>query len=270
MPISAPQSVNNLLELSDAAFVTAVYRAFLGRNPDADGMEQYLEALRSGVDKVTILTNVAGSQEARRVGARIRGVEPLLRRYRLERLPLIGALWKLIGRLNDQSRMLNRLENRIGRMERFFVSLPVSEGQVLTMGGASDAGDDLAERLHRLEGGVYGHVAHGLPAHHVIHALEALPAPAAHIMPVGPTKYLLRMRRGLDCAVARTLTPRLHALRIRAADTGTDIDSDTDADPEAGAASPLAPLSPQSRRVLRQMKARAEQDTEILTTPLEL
>ncbi|WP_232493689.1 DUF4214 domain-containing protein [Novosphingobium kaempferiae] len=55
-----------LFELSDEAFVDAVYVRMLGRNADADGMRHYLGQLGRHGDRMRILRGIGASEEARR------------------------------------------------------------------------------------------------------------------------------------------------------------------------------------------------------------
>ena len=55
-----------LLELTDEAFVDAVYVRLLGRNADAEGMQHYVGQLRKHGDRMKVLRDIGSSDEARR------------------------------------------------------------------------------------------------------------------------------------------------------------------------------------------------------------
>ena len=52
-----------LIQLDDRSFIDAVYTTLLGRQPDGDGLNFYLEAIRNGTSKLQILREIFFSQE---------------------------------------------------------------------------------------------------------------------------------------------------------------------------------------------------------------
>jgi hypothetical protein len=73
-------------------FVEACYASVLGRAPDAQGMDHYLDLLARGEDKAFILGGIAYSGEGRRRGARVAGLMPRFVASLLRRLPVAGAV----------------------------------------------------------------------------------------------------------------------------------------------------------------------------------
>ena len=74
---SAP-NLETLLRGDDETFVNNVYKTLLRRAPDEDGLSNYLSQLQHGVSRVNMVADVAGSEEARLVGARLPGLDTLL------------------------------------------------------------------------------------------------------------------------------------------------------------------------------------------------
>ena len=97
----SPESVmlDQLLVLNDVDFVRAAYRALLKREADPTGERNYVELLRSGHDKVRLLGDMARSEEARRSGASIPGLNGALMRRKLGRLPVVGPFALKVGSL---------------------------------------------------------------------------------------------------------------------------------------------------------------------------
>lgn len=87
------KDVDALLEREDDEFVTAAYLALLRRWPDPEGFAHYLRKLRGGAHKLDIVRQIRDSQEGKRVGAKLVGLDQALRDYRFSRLLPIGK-WR--------------------------------------------------------------------------------------------------------------------------------------------------------------------------------
>ncbi|MGH9883453.1 MAG: FkbM family methyltransferase, partial [Pyrinomonadaceae bacterium] len=88
--------VNELLIYHDRAFIWNAYRALLKREPDEEGLQSYLERLRSGSsNKIDILASLRYSPEGKRRQVRVNGLiwPAMIRRF--YRLPVIGYLAEL-------------------------------------------------------------------------------------------------------------------------------------------------------------------------------
>jgi hypothetical protein len=99
----------------DSAFVLGAYRGILRREPDGEGFNHYLTALRSGsLNKVEILGRIRYSHEGRLAGVRIRGLLLRFVSIRLLNLPLLGGFMAWIKtslRLPVLFRTVYRLES---------------------------------------------------------------------------------------------------------------------------------------------------------------
>lgn len=62
--MSCGDRLRELFQLDDVGFVTELYREFLEREPEAEGLEGHLHLLRSGLTRYQIVAGIAGSQEA--------------------------------------------------------------------------------------------------------------------------------------------------------------------------------------------------------------
>jgi alpha-D-ribose 1-methylphosphonate 5-triphosphate synthase subunit PhnG len=131
--------IDDLLAYDDAAFIEVAYRAALGREPDEDGMRNYLTMLRGGASKIQVLGWLHRSREGRRHNAAIVG---LTLRYLLDsslRWPVIGAViagsmtpWKLWIKVRSRRRVANDIARRLAelaqRLDAIEAALSGSEG----------------------------------------------------------------------------------------------------------------------------------------------
>ncbi|HCO61626.1 MAG TPA: methyltransferase type 11 [Porticoccaceae bacterium] len=84
----------DFLRFDDAEFVTNAYRGLLRREPDENGLTEYLVRLRNGEDKIMILASLMYSDEGRRHGVAVRGMAPYVTLLRLLRKRAIGFFLK--------------------------------------------------------------------------------------------------------------------------------------------------------------------------------
>jgi hypothetical protein len=80
-PTATVQHVNDLFALHGADFLRAAYLAILKREADADGLERYLDVLRSGRSRSLVLKELAASAEARANPSGLPGLAALLSAY---------------------------------------------------------------------------------------------------------------------------------------------------------------------------------------------
>jgi hypothetical protein len=92
-PITA---MPRLLAPHDRHFIHTAYEAVLGRAPDAEGEAYYLDRLRAGVHKLTILKQLRRSEEGRAFIPGVAGLDRAIKRHALANLPVIGACVRLI------------------------------------------------------------------------------------------------------------------------------------------------------------------------------
>jgi Domain of unknown function (DUF4214) len=111
--------VETLLALHDRAFVRAAYLAILRRDPDAQGSETFLAQLRAGEPKARLLQGMLASEEGRRHGTVIRGLDARLLLLRVCDWPLVGRLVAAVLfllQVNAHLRDLRVLENHVIRI----------------------------------------------------------------------------------------------------------------------------------------------------------
>jgi len=63
--VTAAKTIDELLSYYDIQFVHCAYKTLLGREPDPEGMHYYLMRLRSGINKIKILSDIRKSEEAK-------------------------------------------------------------------------------------------------------------------------------------------------------------------------------------------------------------
>lgn len=91
-----------LMGLHNGEFVDQAYDAILGRDPDDAGRAYYVARLRAGYSKLSVLSQLRGSEEALVLPA-VPGIDGAVRRYRLGRLPLIGWFFRKLYRVESES-----------------------------------------------------------------------------------------------------------------------------------------------------------------------
>lgn len=118
-PYLRADSLSALLEWDDLNFVRCAYVTVLGRQPDAAGERHYVRHLRRGVPKMQILRQLRNSPEAIRHDPGIAGFDRALRRARLARTPVVGALFRSVWHMEGDSsvdRALRVVSNDLARM----------------------------------------------------------------------------------------------------------------------------------------------------------
>jgi O-antigen chain-terminating methyltransferase len=109
--------VNDLVKFHDHAFVWNAYKVILKREPDEEGLRQFLGDLRSGrFNKIDVLASLRQSPEGETKGVRIDGLKrpALLRKF--YRVPVLGYLLELlvaIARLPAMLRNQRRFEGHV-------------------------------------------------------------------------------------------------------------------------------------------------------------
>ena len=101
--------VNDLLRFHGEEFVRIAYRALLLREPDQSGMAHYRENLAGGrFSKLDVLASLHSSPEARQNQVKLTGLWLPLTVGRLERIPLIGYVIRLMIAFVRLPRLLER------------------------------------------------------------------------------------------------------------------------------------------------------------------
>lgn len=101
--------IDALLALPITAFLSAVYRRLLAREPDVPGVSFYMRRFACGYSKTAILAEIADSTEASSTGATIDGLADLLHDFRLSRHWLRGRA----ARKRLLQRDINRIEHKL-------------------------------------------------------------------------------------------------------------------------------------------------------------
>ena len=103
------RTVSELLAYDDEAFVDCAYKTLLGRAPDFAGCSHYLNLLREGYSKTSVLSGLARSTEAQVAKPAVKGIRLWLWRYRVVNLPLLRTLAAWFGMAEiDAPRMRER------------------------------------------------------------------------------------------------------------------------------------------------------------------
>ena len=85
-----PRTINELLNLYDTQFLNGSYRLILGRIPDQEGFNYYLNRIKSGVRKEVILSQLRLSDEGRLKSVNLIGLDDVILRSKLLKIPFIG------------------------------------------------------------------------------------------------------------------------------------------------------------------------------------
>ena len=130
-------SLETLLQYQDRQFVAHAYYALLNRQPDPPGLTHYLQRLRNGTPKIQILSEIFASPEANKSKSHLPGLRQAIRRQRLTRLPLVGALLRPFVQADGPSTFENRLR--------------VIEQQIFSLGQRTETGfAELNRAMQRL------------------------------------------------------------------------------------------------------------------------
>lgn len=125
-------SLDELLSLTDSAFIYSAYWTLLGRGCDPEGHRHFRKKLRNGASKPQLLWDLRHSAEGKARNADLPGLNRLLERYASTRWPVVGPLFARFYGLESasagavQRRRLRHLieaveyelDERIERLER--------------------------------------------------------------------------------------------------------------------------------------------------------
>ena len=95
-------SLDSFLSLPPEEFVEAAYELVLDRNPDEGGRDYYIARLRSGYSKLSVVSQLSRSDEARRGGG-VAGLGTTMRRYRMGRWPILGWIFRRLWRVEGET-----------------------------------------------------------------------------------------------------------------------------------------------------------------------
>lgn len=118
-PVAA--NLEELVRLWDEDFVDCAYKTLLGRRPDPAGLGHYLNLVRSGESKTSVLWRLCESGEGAKRRAELPGLRSAIQWYRRVNGPLTGWFWRLFREADRNSglhRRVRRLENEVFRLDR--------------------------------------------------------------------------------------------------------------------------------------------------------
>ena len=108
-PIAASLGLREILLLNGVQFLVGSYGRLLRRQPDESGLSHYLPRLLDGAPKIQILGELAASKEARDLAINLSGLRFARFMYRLANVPLLGAVIRLVARVEGNSAVDRRL-----------------------------------------------------------------------------------------------------------------------------------------------------------------
>ncbi len=90
-------SVDELLNHDGEEFIRCAYATLLGRQPDPQALRHFLGQLMVGASREAILVELSASDEGRRFGAKLPGLEGLVRRHGVFGRPVVGSVLRALG-----------------------------------------------------------------------------------------------------------------------------------------------------------------------------
>ncbi|WP_068076509.1 DUF4214 domain-containing protein [Novosphingobium lentum] len=169
MPVERAKSLAELCAYEHSDFVRCAYLTVLGRKPDPEGMEFYLERLRRGVSKLTILRQLRFSAEAAQHDPGIAGFDRALKKHKQGNLPVVGPAIRMLTKAEPDGRRARAdraLLRQMARVEARLLAIHIDcvdrleniQSDLLDV-GAGGAGTRRARReygLSRAGGGASG------------------------------------------------------------------------------------------------------------------
>ncbi|MGC9206477.1 DUF4214 domain-containing protein [Acidithiobacillus sp.] len=114
------ENIAELLACEDIEFIKCAYLSILGRDPDPEGVNYYLNRLHSGVSKYEIVVQLISSDEAAAHKPEIFGLKKMVRLFKIGQIPLIGWIYRIVYGLEGNGfshRKLRTLENKLYLLE---------------------------------------------------------------------------------------------------------------------------------------------------------
>ncbi len=138
IPIAS--TIDELMSYQGDWFVECAYQTILGRATDPQGMDYYLNRLRAGYSKVSVLKQLLASSEAKELKVELPGLRSTIWRHSLAQYPVAG--W-VLGIPN-----LPQVEAPIRRLK--LKELPVI-GSILSITKYTDSDNYSARKARGLE-----------------------------------------------------------------------------------------------------------------------
>jgi hypothetical protein len=108
-PDIASLGLQEILQLNGIQFLAGAYGRLLKRQPDESGISFYLPRMLDGTPKIQILAEIALSAEARNLALELPGLSSANFIYRLSKVPLLGAVVRLLSAAEGISAVDRRL-----------------------------------------------------------------------------------------------------------------------------------------------------------------
>jgi hypothetical protein len=116
---SGSYHLNDFMHLHDRAFVNAAYSAILRRSSDSAGAEYYVNRIRRGISRESVLVQMMQSAEAINLGTKIHGLSTHILAEKFLNVPFFGEMLSsllFIFSAKTQLREIRALANHIHRI----------------------------------------------------------------------------------------------------------------------------------------------------------
>ncbi len=115
--ITNAKTLNELIRHDGDVFVKCAYITLVGRYPDPQGFDYYIDRLNDSGDKLAILNQIYRSDEAKRFNAKVEGLDKAMTRQNWKSYPLIGWVLRMVDCGVGESRILHKLNCFSDRIE---------------------------------------------------------------------------------------------------------------------------------------------------------
>lgn len=115
MPNNAT-TLSELLALHDQQFVRGAYKTLLGRSPDPEGFQYYLDRVRTGFSKTQIVAQLCLSHEGKTYASKLPGLDAAIEKHQKGQRSLIGFLFNLFNGTEGNTpteRKIRAIENQM-------------------------------------------------------------------------------------------------------------------------------------------------------------
>jgi GT2 family glycosyltransferase len=100
---AAARTLSELLYYHDEHFISSAFHTLLNREPDPEGLRYYLASVRSGVEKIEILSQLYMSSEGRSRQLKVNGLNEAIEAYQRLKVPLFGQLLRLTSVVSNSA-----------------------------------------------------------------------------------------------------------------------------------------------------------------------
>ena len=106
LSMHSAKSIEELLSYYDEEFIKCAYQTFLGRVPDTEGFNYYLDRIRKGISKTEIIYQIRSGYESKVFKSYVTGVNKLNMRHNLLKIPFFEKIFQL----TSKSKMKNTVQ----------------------------------------------------------------------------------------------------------------------------------------------------------------